>query len=209
MDEIEQGSELWHKMRLGKATGSKISTVCAKGKGGAPSVTREAYKAQLVCERLTGEREETFKSASMERGNIVEEDAANKYAFEYDVELVKVAFVDHPTIAMSGASPDRLVGNDGLVEIKCPDSKNHIISLLDLYTIPKNYMYQMQWQMECTNRRWCDFVSFDPRLGEGLDMKVTRIERDESTILDIKMEVAAFLNEVENLQSKLEEIKNV
>lgn len=198
---MEQRTEEWFTTRCGKATASRIADIMAKGKSG-PSASRANYAAQLVAERLTGTVEASYSSAAMAWGTEKEPDARNAYAFRHDADVVEVGFVEHPTIAMAGASPDGLVGEDGLVEIKCPNTATHIDTLLS-GTVPSKYVIQMQWQMACTGRQYCDFVSFDPRLPESMQLFVKRVERDEAHIAELEDAVAAFLREVRETVEQL------
>jgi len=191
MDNIIQGSDEWFKERLGKVTASRIADLMAKTKSGW-GAGRKNYEAQLIAERLTGEVAETFKSPAMERGNEVEAEARANYEFMNDVTVQEVGFVSHPSIQESGASPDGLVGNDGLVEIKCPNTATHLETLLG-GSIKGNYTKQMQWQMACTERKWCDFVSYDPRLPASLQMHVRRIHADHELIISIEDHVRDFI----------------
>lgn len=193
---IEQGSAEWKAQRCGKATASRIEDILAKGQGGKPSRSRANYEAQLICERLTGVVEEGFKSAAMERGNEVEAEARAAYAFMFNRDVALAEFVEHPRIAMSGASPDGYVGDDGLVEIKAPHTATHLDSLLG-EPIDRGYLLQVHWQMACTGRQWCDFVSYDPRLPPHLQMFVRRIPRDNALIVEMETEVCVFLRGVE------------
>lgn len=193
---IEQGTEQWHAMRLGKATASRIADIIAKGRSGAESKSRLNYRAELVVERLTQTPTEGFTSGAMQWGTDNEPHARIAYEFRHNVEVVQAAFIDHPSIEMTGASPDGLVGDDGLVEIKCPNTATHIATLRG-GKIDARYLTQMQWQMACTGRAWCDFVSYDPRMPEALQMHVQRVQRDQSTIIKLETEVSAFLREVE------------
>lgn len=199
---IEQGSPEWHALRCGKVTASRVADIMRKGKSGAVSLSRQRYLGELVAERLTGTPHAGFKSADMEWGNATEEQARDCYAFLRDAELTAVAFVDHPKIDMSGASPDRLVGTDGLIEIKCPATHTHIDTLLGAVIEP-DYIKQMQWQMACTGRAWCDFCSFDPRLPEELRLHVKRVPRDASLISELEREVEAFLAEIDDTIKRL------
>ena len=192
---IEQGSPEWHAMRLGRVTASRVADVVAKTKTGY-SASRANYAAQLIAERLTGNVAETFTNAAMEWGTAMEADARTAYEFLHNASVDQVAFVDHPSIPMTGASPDGLVGADGLVEIKCPNTATHIDTLLG-QSIPSKYETQMLWQMACTGRAWCDFVSFDPRLPEHMQLWVKRFRRDEARIAELEAEVRAFLAEIE------------
>ncbi|NQE62908.1 lambda exonuclease family protein [Caulobacter sp. RHG1] len=192
---IIQGTPEWKALRLGRVTASRVADVLAKGKSG-PSASRGNYAAQLISERLTGVAAEGFKSAAMDWGNEKEAEARSLYEFLTEAEIAEVGFVDHPRIAMSGASPDGLVGDDGLIEIKCPNTSTHIDTLIS-GTIPTKYQIQMNWQMACTGRAWCDFVSYDPRLPADMRKFVKRFPRDEIRIAETEREVRAFLAEVD------------
>lgn len=201
---IEQGSPEWHALRVGKATASRIADIMRKGRGGAESASRQRYLGELVAERLTGQPTQTFKSADMDWGTATEEQACDCYAFLSNAgDMVGVAFVDHPSIQMSGASPDRLVGDAGLLEVKCPATHTHIATLLGAPINP-DYITQMQWQMACTGRQWCDFVSFDPRLPEYMRLFVQRVARDDRRIAELEAAVRLFLGEVDDTLAQLE-----
>lgn len=201
MAEIIQGSPEWHAARLGKATASRIADIMAKTKSG-PSASRANYAAQLVAERLTGVPAETFTSAAMQWGTDHEDQARAAYEFNMGCTVKTCGFADHPRLSMSGASPDGLVDSLGLVEIKCPNTATHIETLL-FGKIPEKYQLQMQWQMACTGRAWCDFVSFDPRMPEDMQIFIGRIERDAPRISEIEAEVSAFLSEVSETVARL------
>ena len=205
MLDIVQGSEAWHKQRLGKATASRIADIIAKTKSGY-STSRDNYQAQLICERLTQTPTEGFTNSAMAWGTETEPLARKAYEALTFTDVVEVAMIDHPTIPMAGASPDGLVSNDGLVEIKCPNTATHIDTLLT-QKVPSKYITQMQWQMACTNRAWCDFVSFDPRLPAHLQLFVKRIDRDAEFILETEAEVKKFLAEVSEKITALEALK--
>lgn len=190
-----QRSDEWHRHRLGRVTASRVSDLMARTKSGW-SASRTNYMAQLICELLTGEQQEKFETPPMIWGQSIEPQARAAYAFLTDAEVVETGFIDHPSIPMFGASPDGLVGETGLVEIKCPSTSTHIDTLLG-ETVPGKYLTQMQVQMACTGRAWCDFVSFDPRLPADLQLWVKRIDRDEAMIREIEAEVQAFLAELE------------
>ena len=202
---IEQGSPEWLAIRLGKVTASRITDVLAKGKSG-EAATREDYRTELLVQRLTNEPGESFTNAAMEWGTQTEPMARIAYEAYANVFVEQVAFVDHPTIEWFGCSPDGLVGETGLVEIKCPASKNHLKYLL-AGKPPAKYVPQMQCQMAVTGREWCDFVSYDPRLPEDLQLFVVRLERDVSYIMAMEEEVSKFLGEVSEMYSKLKERK--
>lgn len=196
--EIQQGSDEWLQLRLGSVTASQISAVMAKGEG----KTREAYMSRLVSERLTGEPHRGFKNKATDHGTETEPEARAYYELQTRELITAVAYVKHPRIHMCGASPDGLVGSDGLVEAKCPESHTHIANLRGA-KIDGKYVYQMQWQMECTGRTWCDFISYDPGMPEGLKLKVTRVRRDDVMIATITRGVTLFLEELDELEREL------
>lgn len=199
-----QQTEEWFKARLGKVTASRVSDVIAKTKTGY-SASRAKYMTQLILERLTGERAESYSNAAMEWG--VEQEAFARAAYEAHANVLvdQCGSFDHPSIAMSSASPDGLVEQDGLVEIKNPMSHTHLETLLTK-TVNGDYVTQMQWQMACTGRKWCDFVSYDSRMPEHLKLFVKRIERDDETIAELEKEVSKFLSELEDKVNKLKEL---
>lgn len=196
---MEQHSTEWWQARLGKVTASKIADLTAKGRGGAESVGRANYRVQLVAERLTGKVEETFKNAAMDHGKETEPMARNAYEFLKDAKVLEVGFVVHPTIEMSGASPDGFVGDDGCIEIKCPNTKTQIDTVIS-GKVPTKYIKQIQWQLACTGRAWCDFVSYDPRLPDDKgSFFCKRVMRDPDFIIDLQREVISFLQETDDL----------
>jgi putative phage-type endonuclease len=202
MSEIIQGSQEWINSRLGKVTASRIADLTAKLKSGKPSSSREDYLIETVTERLTGQPLDFFQTKDMQWGVEKEPFARAAYEERFFVEVVQVAMVEHPFIAMAGASPDGLVEEHGLIEIKCPKTKTHVNTLLS-GEAPEQYIPQMQWQMACTGRQWCDFVSFDPRLPEHLQMFVKRVPRNQALITQYEQEVNAFLREVEDFINRL------
>jgi len=192
---IVQGSAEWHAARCGKATASRIADVIAKTKTGW-GASRANYAAELIAERLTGCVAPSFQNDAMRWGTETEPQARDAYAHRFGVEVVQTSFVDHPEVAMSGASPDGLVGSAGLIEVKCPNTATHLDTLIT-GAIPGKYLTQMAWQMACCGREWCDFVSFDPRLPPAMQLFVKRVERDDALILGLESEVAAFLAEID------------
>jgi len=207
LHEIVQGSDQWFTIRIGKVTASRVADVLAKTKTGF-SASRENYMAQLVCERLTGQKAEGFTNSAMQWGTETEPLARAAYESLKDVLVDEVGFVPHPTIEMAGASPDGLVGDDGLLEIKCPNTATHIETLLS-QTVPNKYNTQMQFQMACTDRSWCDFVSFDNRLPAELQLFVKRVPRDDMYIRLMEAEIIQFLAELDEKINKLMKVKNV
>ena len=200
--DCEQGTPEWLAARAGKVTASRIPDVLAKIKSG-EAADRRNYKAQLVVEMLTGQPAESgFESPEMRWGKEQEEFARAAYEVQKGVLVDQVGIVIHPTIERAAASPDGLVEFDGLVEIKCPKTATHLQYLVD-GKVPTHYQPQMLWQMACTERQWCDFVSFDPRLPEHLQLFIRRFSRDQTRIDEIESEVRAFLSEVDAILAAL------
>lgn len=203
---VLQNSPEWHAARAGRCTGSRIADVMAKGKGGAPSAMRATYLGELVAERLSGfQSMDTYKSPAMKWGTDNEGNACAMYAFMYDVEPSTVGFVLHPTIDMAGASPDRLVGDRGLLQIKCPNSSTHAETLLGA-PIDGRYLKQIQWELCCTEREFCEFVSFDPRYPAEMQLFVKRVPRDDAMIKEMEAEVKRFLLEVDERVGQLRKL---
>lgn len=200
METIEQGSEAWLQLRLGKITASRITDVIAQVKSG-EAAGRENYRIELVCERLTGKPTEGFTNAHMERGTELEPFARAWYEVEKGEFVRQVPFVDHPTIKNAGASPDGIIG-EGLIEIKCPMAKTHIKYLLE-DRVPAKYMPQMAWQMACTHSKWVDFVSYCPELPADMQMFIKRYERDDAYIAELEAKVIEFDIEVEQVIARL------
>lgn len=193
---MQQGSEEWLAARLGHVTASRVSDVMAKGRGGAPSKVREKYMAEIITERLTGKGVDAYTNDAMQHGTDTEAEARSAYELIADVDVTEVGFVKHPEIDWFGASPDGLVGDRGLVEIKCPNTHTHIATLL-ADRVPPQYIKQMQSQMVCTDRQWCDFVSYDPRLPGDMCMWVGRVDMDDGLEEDMLFAVSDFLIEVD------------
>ena len=204
---MQQQTEEWYQARIGRVTASRVADLMAKTKSG-PSASRENYMAQLICERLTGARTEGFTSAAMMHGVDTEPQARMAYELMTGEAVVETGFIPHPTIAGFGASPDGLVGSDGLIEIKCPNSATHIETLL-AGKVPSKYMIQMQVQMMCCGRDWCDFVSFDPRMPGDMNFWMQRVHADHAMQTDIKAEVIKFLGDLDHKLQQLREKFNV
>jgi putative phage-type endonuclease len=201
---MDQRTEEWFEQRAGKVTASRVSDVIAKTKSGY-SASRANYLAQLVAERLTGKPAESYSNAAMEWGTVTEPYARAAYESKADVLVDEVGFVLHPSIEFSGASPDGLVGDVGLLEVKCPNTATHIDYLLGK-VVPPKYKPQMAWQLACTKREWCDFVSFDPRLPERHQLFVVRYIPEDGYIQELEAEVSKFLGEVQETINKLENL---
>lgn len=202
MRDLIQGTDEWHQARLGKVTASRVADVVAKTKSGW-AASRANYEAQLIAERLTGHPTENFTNAAMEWGTATEAEARAAYSFLTDRDVEEVGFVTHPTIAESGASPDGMVGEEGMVEIKCPNTATHINTLLT-GKIDGKYQTQMQWQMACTGRFWCDFVSYDPRMPERHRLFIQRVDRDQERIEELQEAVIQFLADMAAKIERLE-----
>ena len=201
---VEQGSPEWHAQRCGKVTASRIADLLARTKTGW-GASRTNYAAQLVAERLTGCVAEGFSNAAMEWGVATEAEARGAYEFYTDCIVQPVGFINHPTINMSGASPDGFVGTEGLLEIKCPNTATHIDTLLS-QSIPVRYQAQMTWQIACARRKWCDFVSYDPRMPEEMRLFVSRFTCRDDQIETMSTKVVEFLEEIDAKVSQLEKL---
>lgn len=206
---MEQLSEEWFAARRGKVTASRVGDVIAMTKTGW-GAGRGNYMAELITEILTGKTFERFASEAMNWGVEKEPDARNAYMFFRDVEVLSAEFVIHPSIGESGASPDGLIGDDGLLEIKCPQTNTHIETLIN-GTCSSRYITQMQWQMACTGRQWCDFVSYDPRLPASMQLFVRRFDRNQKEIDQLEKDISQFIKElhgkITTLQSKYGNLK--
>jgi putative phage-type endonuclease len=199
---IQQGTEEWHQLRLGKVTASRVADILAKTKSGA-SASRGNYLIELALQRVTKTIEESYSNSAMEWGVATEPQARVAYEVSTGNFVDQIAFVNHPTIEGFGCSPDGLVG-EGLIEIKCPNSATHW-SYIKANEPPQKYIIQMQAQMAVTGAKWCDFVSFDPRMPERSQLLIIRVNRDNEFIADMENEIKQFLNEVEaevNLMEK-------
>lgn len=192
---IIQRSPEWFAARCGSLGASQLADVLAKTKSGW-GASRANLKAKLAIERLTGHQEEMFTSAAMQWGVDKEDEARVAYSFLTGRNVIEVGLYKHPTIIGSHASPDGLVDDDGCLEIKCPNSATHIETLKSNQVAHK-YLLQMQWQMACADRQWCDFVSYDPRMPEHLMLYIQRVQRDDDMLLTLENEVRAFLVEVD------------
>jgi putative phage-type endonuclease len=202
---MQQGTDEWFAARLGIPTASRFGDVMATGRGGKPSATRKNYMAQLLLERLTGQRQETFQSAAMRWGTETEPLAREAYEAEEGVLVEECGLITLGDDARRiGASPDGLVGDDGLLEIKCPESAQALQNALDgLYH--ENYHWQVQGQLLITGRKWCDFVVFDPRLPEKMQYHCTRIMAGPTAIGDLSKGLRDFASELAIFETQLKE----
>ena len=206
--DVQQGTEEWHALRLGNLTASRVADALKTTKSGQWTAARKDYRTELVVERLTGESPHYFVSYEMQWGTDNEPDAAFFYGAVRQEHPTECGIFEHPKIQRALASPDRMIGDDGLIEIKCPKSATHVDYLLNEY-IPLEYELQIDWQLACTGRQWCDFVSFDPRMPAHCRMYVQRHHRNEAAIEAIENMVTGFLSEVdaeyEALMNRLDE----
>lgn len=197
-----QGTQEWLDARAGSLGASRVHDVMAKTKTGW-GASRANVMAELIVEQLTGAPiTDKFTSAAMAWGTETEPQARTAYEFYKDVTVDQIGIVRHPSIGGTHASPDGLVGDHGLIEIKAPQTATHIETLLGR-TVPGKYVTQMQWQMSCTGRKWCDFVSFDPRLPESMQFFCQRVQRDDAMIAELEREVVVFINEVRGKVAEL------
>lgn len=200
---MEQRSEEWFKIRLGRLTASRVADMMARTKSGW-SASRDKYLWQLALERVLGRAEQTYCSPAMQWGTDQEPFARAAYEEHALVGVKEIGFLEHPNL-FAGASPDGLVGDEGMIEVKCMESHNHGKIMLGVEPIPDRYIKQMQFQLCCAGpqRGWCDFVSFDPRLPEGSQLYIQRIDRDDSLISQIEEHAAEFLAEVDRIEEQL------
>ena len=205
MDKNPQGTAGWFQDRLGKVTASKLHCIAQRAvrNPDKPLKKYDDYKAQLVLERLTGKVADSFVTEAMEIGMAREDAAALHYAMETGADVQASPFVEQLEIAECGASPDRLVGDNGVIEIKCPQPAAHMDFIMT-GKIKEEYVWQIQWQMACTGRQWCDFVSYNPDFPPHLVCQVQRVARDPQAILNAESLVIIFLDEVRTQVSALE-----
>jgi len=201
---MEQDTQEWLQDRVGMITASRIKDVIAQTKSG-PSASRKNYAAELMIERMTGQRAERFVNSAMEWGTETEPLARLAYSFQTNNDVEEVGFINHPTIARSGASPDGLVSLYGMCEIKCPNTATHIAWAL-AGVVPPEHVLQMQWQMACTGREWNDFVSFDPRMPDGQQLFIRTLYRDNELVEKLEKQVVEFDAEVEKLVADLKSV---
>lgn len=202
--DVEQGTPEWFAARLGKVSASRVADVVAKTKTGW-GASRANYAADLIAERLTGVKAESYSNVAMQWGTDNEPAARKAYEFMTGNAVATVGLVLHPSIDMACASPDGLVGEDGLVEIKAPQTATHIETLLGAPVADK-YVKQVHWQMAATGRAWCDFVSFDPRMPGEMSLHITRIARDDALIKSLEADVSVFLSEISDKVARLKSL---
>ena len=202
--ELIQRSDEWRTARCGSLGASSVHEAIARTKTGW-GASRANRMAALIVERLTGAPEESYINAAMQHGIDTEPEARNAYIFLTDAGVTEIGLMRHPSIVGSHASPDGLVEPDGLLEIKCPQPATHLDFLLNK-AIPDKYQIQMQWQMACTGRQWCDFVSYHPSFPPRLRLFIKRVPRDDARIAELEFLVTAFLAELDLTVAALEEL---
>jgi len=207
---IEQGSPEWMALRIGKIGGSRVADLLTEGRGGAESLTRKKYKNELIRERLTGKKLDTYKTPAMQRGIDLEPMARAWYEVKYNTFVDQVAIVLHPFIEGAQCSPDGLVeSTNSLIEIKIPNPENHLDNILTGGKQLEQYYDQVQWQLACMpEKEFCDLVSYDPEMPDHLQGFVKRIYRDDEYIQTMQNAVIAFLSEIETIVNNLKEIQN-
>ena len=198
-----QRSPEWFAVRAGKATASAFADILATVKAG-ESASRKNYRLQLVTERLTGLPSESFTNAEM-RWGIDHEDEAREAYMAHTGTLVDESGFMYRNYLEAGCSPDGLIDDDGMLEIKCPNSVTHV-EYMEADELPSKYVAQVQGQLWIAGRQWCDFVSFDPRMPEKLRLFVVRVERDDAYIQALKAEVLRFMGEVQDMEQRLRKV---
>jgi putative phage-type endonuclease len=201
----KQRTTEWYDARRGQVGASRIADIMARTKSGT-AASRKNYMCELLCARLTGNDLDQYESEAMRWGTEHEPEARAVYEATTGNIVEECGFIVHPTIIGAGASPDGLVGSDGVLEIKCPGTSAHLETLLENH-IETKYQYQMAWQIECTARKWADFVSYDPRLPEKLSVKVIRFIPEKALLDDIRAGVIQFLKELDEMERRLRSIK--
>lgn len=205
---LDQGSDEWKAVRLGKVTASRMADVVATTRTGW-GASRANYMAELLVERLTGIPAEGFSNGAMQWGTATEPEARMEYQLRTGLDVQQVGFVPHPTIEMAGCSPDGLIDPDGGLEIKCPNSATHIETLLGRPPrVPDKYLKQIQFSLACTGRQWWDYVSYDPRLPERMRLFVKRVGRDDHHIASLEKWTVGFLEELASKLGELESLYN-
>lgn len=207
-EEIEQGSPEWLALRLGKVTGSKVADLMKRNKDGKFAASRKDYAFDLALERITGESQgpDLSNVKWVQDGKEREPEARELYSFMTGLETQQIGFATHDVVEMFGASPDSLVGDDGCLEIKCPKAKTHLEYILG-NVAPDDYIPQMDAELACTGRAWCDFVSYHPAFPAQSKLFVVRYFRDEKRIAELEREVVVFNAEVAAIVKQINEAK--
>ena len=206
-DDIEQRSGAWIQKRLGFCGCSRIGDVMATGRSGQPSATRRNYMHELLCERLTGVHNETYCSKEMQWGVEQEPIARSLYEAKTGQMVIETGGMEHPKIKWWYGSPDGLIGNDGGIEIKCKTTANHLETMMS-GKIDTAHLYQITGYVEIFNLSWYDYVGFDPRLPENLQLYVKRFYRDDLPIDEVRDAVIKFIDELNELERKVRAFNN-
>ena len=193
--ECQQGSPEWFAARLGKVTTSCFSEATAAGQ----RVTLKKYMIKLIAERMTGQPEDGYTNATMQRGAEVEAQAREYYELLNDCRVREVGFIERDEYI--GASPDGLVGTDGMLEIKCPFSSTHIRYIIEK-RLPPAYRKQVQGQLWVAERKWVDFVSYDPRVHQK-PYFCERVYRDEGDIKELQIKIYMFVADMKKIIEQL------
>lgn len=195
--DLDQGTDEWFALRLGLPTASRFKDLLAGGKG----LTRTGYMLDLACELLTGVKAESYSNSAMEWGTQTEPQARESYSFINDADVDQVCFIQHDDL-IAGYSPDGLIGANGLLEIKCPNTKTHIETVLS-GKVPTGHTPQLQGGLWIAEREWIDFVSFDPRIKSEKQFFCVRVFRDEAYINNMESEVLRFQEELTEIINKI------
>jgi putative phage-type endonuclease len=204
---MEQRTDEWFQARAGKITASRIADLMARLRNGKPSASRENMVALLAFERILGDCVPTYSNAAMQRGIDLEPEAIRAYEDREMVATMPWGFVDHPEIPMAGCSPDGLVGDDGLLEVKCPSAHAKHLAALTHDAHADEYKHQLQWQLACTGRQWVDIVSYYPGLPDHLTLACVRVERDEDAIAALEAEARQANEDISEIVYELEQRK--
>lgn len=202
---MQQGSSEWFDARCGKLTGSRFADVMNILKGGAAGASRKNLIVQLAVERLTGKCVEGFENDAMRRGRELEPEARAAYEAHTGELVEKVGFIEHPELPYVGVSPDGLLGDDGMVEFKCPASMSKHLEALSSNGHATEYRWQLQGQLWVAHRKWVDAVSYDPRFPEHLRLAIHRVERNERAIAELMAECMAADHEIQHVLSQLQQ----
>lgn len=208
MTDISQRSGEWHQERIGRITSSRIASACAVLKrASGEAAERRNLRIEMIGEMMTGEAAEHYVSPAMQAGIDGEDDACREYELLTGNDVRRVGFIIHPNNPHFGCSPDRLIGEDGILEAKVPLLTTHIGYLL-AGVVPEEYIPQCQWQMGCSSRMWCDFISYCPKLPESMQLFVKRLPRDDAFIAELESGGIKFLAELDDAIKKLKGVDN-
>jgi putative phage-type endonuclease len=202
--EIEQGSDAWRALRAGLITGSRVADALKTNKDGSFSASRKDYAFDLALERITGELQgpDLSRVSWVQEGKEREPEARDLYSFMTGNEVQQIGFATHDAMPFFGASPDSLVNSDGLLEVKCPKAKTHLQYLM-AKEVPAEYVYQIEAELVCTNRQWCDFVSYHPSFPAESRIFICRYKRFADRMVYLEDQVAIFEDEVQAIVKQI------